>query len=161
MEFDSRARVHWRVGAPSRHHVSAISAGVAMLALLLAGCGQSTAASGAGGLKLSCDTLVAGTGIDVITAKLTCQVTGASASDTSFTLKYRVTKDDGQSMTFSSVCQGALHDGSGSCTQTYSAPVPFPLTPGSVSGTTSPGNQALGPLTPTVHTATPAPGQHL
>ena len=153
----------WREGAGMlpRRSLRAGSVGLVALALLLAACGQAAGANGGGKLTLSCGTLVAGQGIDVITAHITCHVSGAAASDTSFTLKYHVTSDDGRNITFSSVCAGTLHNGAGSCEQTYSAPVPFPLTPGSVSGYTSPGHQALGPLTPTVRTATPAPGQHL
>jgi hypothetical protein len=150
--------------APPRRRLSMVIAGVAALALLLVACGQNSAASGGaggGGLKLSCVTIVGGQGIDVVTAHLTCHVTGASSSDTSFTLKYTVKDDSGQSRTFTSVCKGPLQNGAGSCSQTYTAPVPFPLTPATVSGYTEPGHQALGPLTPTEQTATLAPGQHL
>ncbi|HEU0026737.1 MAG TPA: hypothetical protein VFQ25_06435 [Ktedonobacterales bacterium] len=149
------------MGAPSRRRLGAVVAGFAALALLLAACGQSTAASGAGSPKLSCVTVISGHGIDVITAQLTCHVTGAAASDTSFSLQYRVTDDSGQSRTFSTPCAGALRDGAGSCAQSYTAPVPVPLTPATVSGYTSPGHQALGPVTPIEQDATLAPGQHL
>lgn len=163
MEYHPRALLcrGERLGKPSRRRLSMAIAGLAALALLLAACGQSGAAGGAGSPKLACVTVVSGGGIDVITAHLTCHVTGAAASDTSFSLKYRVTDDNGHTRDFTATCAGALHGGSGSCAQTYSAPVPLPLTPATVSGYTTPGHQALGPITPTEKDATPAPGQHL
>lgn len=136
--------------------------GVAMLALLLSACGATPASSGSSGSpKLTCATLVSGHSIDLVTAQLTCHVTGASASDTAFSLKYRVTDDSGQGRVLSATCSGPLSNGVGSCTQSYSAPVPMTLTPATVSGETTPSHQALGPVTPAEHDATPAPGQHL
>ncbi len=136
-------------------------AGAAALALLLAACGATAPASSSAHPRLTCVTVIAGGSIDVVTAHLTCQVSGAAASDTSFSLQYRVTDDSGQSRTLADACVGALHNGAGSCSRAYSAPVPLSLTPATVSGYTSPGHQALGPVTPTVVTATLAPGQHL
>ncbi len=161
MGYHPRALLRLGVGAPSRR-LGMIVTGVAALALLLAACGQTSVASGGGGgdLKLTCATVVAGHGIDVETAQLTCHVTGAAASDTAFSLQYHVT-DNSNHFSYTAACAGALHSGAGSCTQSYTAPVPVPLTPASVSGYTTPGHQALGPVTPTVATATLAPGQHL
>ncbi len=165
MGNDPRSPLHAGDGLETRPRARRrwlILAALAALAPLIAACGSAMGATGASGHPtLSCTTIVASHGIDVIAAQLTCHVTGAAASDTSFKLQYRVTNPDGNAPRLTSTCDGALHNGSGSCTQTYTAPVPIPLTPGSVSGETSPGHQSLGPVTPVVHDATPVPGQHL
>ncbi len=133
------------------------------LASLLAACGSAqgqTSSGSSGHPTLACVSVIGGQGIDTIAARLTCKVTGATASDTSFQLQYRVT-DSGNHLSYSAVCAGELHNGAGSCTQTYVAPVPLSITPASVSGHAEPSNQTLGPVTPTEHDATPAPNQHL
>ena len=147
---------------PRPRRLAPVFASLAALALLLAGCGSVTTPTGSSSSPaLTCATVLSGHSVDVVTAQLTCHVTGADPSDTSFSLQYRVTDDSGSAPHFTATCSGALRNGSGSCTQSYSAPVPRPLTPASVSGETTPGRQPLGPVTPTERTATPAPGQHL
>lgn len=139
-------------------------AGLVSLAALLAACGGaggSPLGSSSASPTLSCVSVTYAHDVDVITAQLTCHVTGAAASDTSFTLHYTVTNDSGQTRPFTATCVGTLTNGAGSCAQSYSAPVPIPLTPAAVSGATEPGHAALGPVTPTQRDATPQPGQHL
>lgn len=149
------------MGNIHRQRIGAFAVFVA-LASLLAACGSAptqTSSSASGHPTLTCDSVIGGQGVDTIAARLTCKVTGASASDTSFQLQYQVT-DSGSHLSYSAVCSGALHNGAGSCVQMYVAPVPLSLTPASVSGHAEPSNQALGPVTPTEHDATPAPNQH-
>jgi hypothetical protein len=143
-------------------HWSLILAGFVLLAALLAGCGANQPSPlGSGKLTLTCSTVVWGHDVDVVTARLTCRVSGAPASEASFSLTYHVTAQDARSFPFSAACHGTLTNGAGSCVQSYSAPAPIPVTPASVSGETAPSHITLGPVTPTEHDATPAPGQHL
>jgi hypothetical protein len=109
---------------------------------------------------LTCETTSSAQGVDVITTTLTCDVRNAPASDTTFMLTYSVASTTtGQTRLFTPVCSGPLRDGSGSCVQRYSAPVPLTLGKGIVSGKTSPGQLPLGPVTPQQGPAqTPPPG---
>lgn len=137
-------------------------AGLASLVSPLVGCGLTPGGGGSltsGAPKLSCVARQYGHAVDVITTALTCQVTGAPASDTAFTLRYTVSEANGGTRTYPALCAGALHNGSGSCAQEYSAPAPFGSAVGSVSGETTPDQRPLGPLTPTERQATPSQTQ--
>jgi hypothetical protein len=133
------------------------------MAALLAGCGGAGAASdgSSGHLTLTCSSVIAPTGIDVVSARLLCQVSGAPASATSFSLTYHVTNPDARGFPFGATCAAPLHRGAGTCVQVYSAPVPAPVSPATVSGYVEPGHIAIGPVTPKETQATPKPGQPL
>lgn len=163
--------------------VVALALAVALLAGL-AGCGHLTGVGGAysgaeatatagtsatatakgvgqgdsgGQARVACVTALRPYGVDTITFALTCQVTGAAPSDTSFTLQYQVASSNGQPHIFTPACVGTLRDGAGSCRQTYFVIAPFLFNRGSVAGSTSPGHVALGPIIPTQITPTPGP----
>lgn len=86
---------------------------------------------------------------DQVTQRLTCAVRDAPASDTTFTLHYGVFDPGGAIHPFTQTCAGALHNGSGSCAQTYEYILPFNARNGPVAGTSSPSGKALGPVVPT------------
>ena len=97
---------------------------------------------------LTCTLSEHGSGIDVISATLSCSVSGAVASETSFALTYTATGPNGQAHPTSSHCSGALQHGSGTCSQTYNFVAPYGSKPGSVAGETLPDHHQLGPVTP-------------
>lgn len=139
---------------------------LAVLVLLvasLAGCGGAGGASdgSSGRTTLTCSTVVGAAGVDVISARLTCHVSGAPASDTAFDLTYHVTSPGITPATLTPVCRGTLVNGVGVCQQMYNVVAPNPIAPASVAGETTPSHTALGPVTPTEIDATLAPGQHL
>ena len=122
------------------------------LALLLAGCTGAGGAQGLGGTAdptVNCTTHQTVGQIDVIGETLACSVSGAAASETSFTLTYTAISTTGQRRTFDATCAGALHNGAGTCTQTYALIVPFALASSTVTGKLLPDNRAIGPVTPT------------
>jgi hypothetical protein len=86
---------------------------------------------------------------DQISQTLTCTVRNAPASDTSFALRYGVLDPSGNSHPFTQTCDGSLHDGSGSCTESYQYILPFDAQNGPVTGASSPSGQKLGPIIPT------------
>jgi hypothetical protein len=101
-----------------------------------------------GTTPLTCTLSEHPSGIDVISATLSCSVSGAVASETSFALTYTATGPNGQEHPTSSHCSGALQHGSGTCAQTYSFVVPYGSKPGTVAGETLPDHHQLGPVTP-------------
>lgn len=124
-----------------------------VLTLALAGsvaaCGTSANENVGGGPppKVECSQAMTGHGIDVVNTKLTCKVTGAASSDTTFTLHYAI-KHNGTPRPFDATCAGTLQNGAGTCTQTYALVVPFDSGSASVSGELLPSHHAVGPLTP-------------
>jgi hypothetical protein len=131
--------------------------GMALVPLLLAACASSapTASASGGHETLRCTLATSIQGVDVIKQVLTCKVTGAPASETGITLSYHAEDGAGQQRLLTPACVGALNQGSGSCTQTYSTPAPMGSGPGSVAGVTEPHHHALGPVTPTPVAGTP------
>lgn len=132
---------------------SALLQSVALLVTLafastLAGCGMLTAKSVGGGppSTLQCNQTSTGHGIDVVNMKVTCQASGAASGDTSFKLRYTIKDGNGNPRTFDATCDGALHNGAGTCTQTYALMVPFDSGSASVSGEFLPSHKLLGPL---------------
>ena len=101
-----------------------------------------------GTTPVTCTLSEHGSGIDVISATLSCSVSGAVASETSFTLTYTATGPNGQARPTSSQCSGALQHGSGACSQTYNFIAPYGGKPGTVAGETLPDHHQLGPVTP-------------
>lgn len=97
---------------------------------------------------LTCTLSEHGSGIDVISATLSCSVSGAAASEMSFALTYTATGPNGQAHPTSSHCSGALQHGSGTCSQTYNFVAPYGSKPGTVAGETLPDHHQLGPVTP-------------
>jgi hypothetical protein len=93
---------------------------------------------------LTCTLSEHGSGVDIISATLSCSVSGAVASETSFALTYTAI---GEHPT-SSQCSGALQHGSGTCSQTYNFVAPYGSKPGTVAGETLPDHHQLGPVTP-------------
>lgn len=79
---------------------------------------------------------------------LTCAVKHAPPSDTRFTLHYGVRDPAGSVHPLDPACGGALHNGSGSCSQKYEFIVPFAPVPAPVTGASLPSDTALGPATP-------------
>ena len=79
---------------------------------------------------------------------LTCTVKHAPLTDTRFTLHYGVRDPAGSIHPLDPACSGALHNGSGSCTQKYEFIVPFAPVPAPVTGASQPSDTALGPATP-------------
>jgi hypothetical protein len=97
---------------------------------------------------LTCTLSEHGSGVDIISATLSCSVSGAVASETSFALTYTAPGPNGQAHPTSSQCSGALQHGSGTCSQTYSFVAPSGGRPGTVAGETLPDHHQLGPVTP-------------
>jgi hypothetical protein len=97
---------------------------------------------------LACTLSEHASGIDVISATLSCSVNGAVASETSFALTYTATGPNGQERPTSSQCSGALQHGSGTCSQTYNFVAPYGSKPGTIVGETLPDHHQLGPVTP-------------
>jgi hypothetical protein len=97
---------------------------------------------------LTCTLSEHGSGVDLISATLSCSVSGAVASETSFALTYTATGPNGQEHPTSSHCSGALQQGSGTCSQTYNFVAPYGGKPGTVAGETLPDHHQLGPVTP-------------
>lgn len=121
---------------------------VLALSSTLAACGLTTGATLGGGppASLTCTQAMVGHGIDVVNAKLTCQVSGAASDDTSFQVHYSVKSGTGTPRSFDATCDGTLQNGAGSCTQTYALVVPFDAGSASVEGQLLPSHKALGPL---------------
>ena len=63
-------------------------------------------------------------------------------------LHYSIQNNAGKSIVLPPVCQGTLSGGAGSCTATFSSPLPQLLTRGVVSGSTEPNQYPLGPISP-------------
>jgi hypothetical protein len=120
------------------------------LAGMVAACGTSTNVNLGGGPPptVHCSEATVGHGVDVVNTKLTCTVSGAASSDTSFTLHYAI-KHNGSSRPFDATCDGKLQNGTGTCTQTYALVVPFDDGSATVSGELLPSHESVGPLTPT------------
>ena len=79
---------------------------------------------------------------------LTCNVTGAPNSETSFTLKYQL-QDNGTMLTYGPTCSGPLQNGKGACFQTYIEVVGvFDHAMPIVFGELLPGRESLGPVMP-------------
>lgn len=118
------------------------------LAVLTAGCGLTTVQTIGGGppIALQCGQATAGHGVDVVTLKLTCKVSDAPSGDTSFQLHYSLKSGNGSLRHFDAVCEGALVNGTGTCTQTYALVVPFDSGSATVSGQLLPSHKALGPM---------------
>lgn len=129
-----------------------LAAGTLALSLLLAvlaGCGATVGAGGASEpVALTCVNRAAAHPIDIQSVVLTCAVAHAPSDATSFTLQYTVMDSLGQPRTMGATCASTLSNGAGSCTQTYSLPIPLDPTKAKVSGTLHPGGQTLGPVTP-------------
>ena len=126
----------------------AVQSVIALLILVaLAGCGART--SNAGTPSLRCSVQSEPSGVDVLATKLTCNVADAASNETSFTLRYTLIADDGTRRPFNATCDGTLHDGAGSCTQTYAVIAPLSPSSASVDGELLPSHRALGPVTPT------------
>lgn len=121
------------------------------LALLLAGCGA-TAGPGSGGTSgatvLACSISTAAHPIDVMSVMLNCAVTHAPSDAASFRLQYTVQDSLGHPRTLGAPCDGALTNGSGTCTQSFSLPIPLDPATATVSGTLQPGGQGIGPVIP-------------
>ena len=79
---------------------------------------------------------------------LTCAVKHAPLTDTRFTLHYGVRDPAGSVHPLEPACSGALHNGSGTCSQTYEFIVPFAAVPAPVTGASLPSDTALGPAAP-------------
>jgi hypothetical protein len=85
-----------------------------------------------------------------VTHDLTCNVTGAPSSETSFTLQYQL-KDSGKTLTYGATCSGPLQNGQGACFRTYTEVVGvFDHAMPTVSGNLLPSGQKLKPVTPTM-----------
>jgi len=134
-------------------HPASLVIALALATLLLAGCsgdpGGMQTQGGPSAPTLHCATRQTTGQIDVIEVTLTCAVSGAAASETSFTLSYTAINSSGHRRTFDATCDGALHNGEGSCMHTYALVVPFELASSTVTGKLLPDNRALGPVTPT------------
>jgi hypothetical protein len=104
-------------------------------------------------MTLACTTETSAQGIDVISTLLTCTVTNAPASATSFVLTYRVTGSLDHPHEYTATCASVLRGGSGVCSQRYNAPVPLATGKATVSGKTEPDQRPLGPISP--HEVTP------
>ena len=79
---------------------------------------------------------------------LTCTVKHAPLTDTRFTLHYGVRDPAGSVHPLEPACSGALHNGSGSCSEKYEFIVPFAAVPAPVTGASLPSDTALGPAAP-------------
>lgn len=92
-------------------------------------------------------------GPPTVTHDLTCDVTGAPSSETSFTLQYHL-EDSGKTLTYGPTCNGTLQNGKGACFQKYTEVVDvFNRAMPTVSGTLLPIEQKLGPVKPNVPVA--------
>ena len=87
---------------------------------------------------------------DSVRITLNCSVTHAAAADTSFTLHYGILDPVGHYQAFPQTCDGHLHNGAGSCSQTYTGIFPYAPTPGPVTGEFLPSHRKLGPVTPSI-----------
>lgn len=137
-----------------------LAAGILLLSLLLlAGCRVSADSSGGGGSTsgtsgtgtpptLTCASQTAVHPVDTLRVKLTCAVAHAPSNATSFTVHYTVVDKLGHQRTLGAPCTGRLSGGSGSCTETFSLPIPLDPSKATVSGTLQPGGQPLGPVVP-------------
>jgi hypothetical protein len=146
------------------HILPLVYAALSSALLLLAACGAAGAGGGGssipGGpqrMTLACTTETSPQGVDVISTLLTCTVTYAPASATSFVLNYHVTGSLDHPHEYTATCAGALHGGSGVCSQRYYAPVPLATGKAVVSGKTEPDQQQLGPVSPREVTPSGAP----
>jgi hypothetical protein len=93
------------------------------------------------------------TGPKKVAHDLTCDVTGAPSSETSFTLQYQL-QDSGKTITYGPTCSGPLHNGNGSCFQTYTEVVGvFDHATPSVFGKVLPSMQILKSVTPAMPVA--------
>lgn len=89
--------------------------------------------------------------VDSIQVILSCTVTHAPSSATSFTLRYRLTDKVGAQHLLQPDCIGALKNGQGACHQTYALTLPLAsaLAHGVVTGALEPDQSPLGPVAPT------------
>jgi hypothetical protein len=122
---------------------------LAMLApaLALSACAMSSTGTGPNP-TLACTQNEAPQGVDVIAVTLSCKVSGAPSTDTSFQLHFTVSNDQGAKRQFDQLCQGTLQNGSGSCTATYSVIAPFSISTSSAQGLLLPSQRQIGPVTP-------------
>ena len=126
-----------------------------ILAAALAGCGAGTSSQASSGqVTLRCTQREQGMLVDASPLTLSCNVSNAPASATSFQLHYTLNPQGQQAHSYDSVCAGTLHNGAGSCTQIYTVIAPLSPTDAHVSGALMPGNTPLGPVTPTLVSAT-------
>lgn len=86
---------------------------------------------------------------DSVEIVLTCAVSHAPTSETSFTLHFGVLDPGGQFHALTPICAGTLRNTAGSCTQTYEFIFPFPINPGPVTGQFAPSGLRFGPVIPT------------
>jgi hypothetical protein len=108
-----------------------------------------TATVSAASLHLACTThTTIGAQDDETQQTLVCTVSHAPTADTRFTLHYSIRDPLGTLRPFTQPCEGALQNGSGWCSSTYTFSVPFAPVPGPVTGETLPSHYALGPVTP-------------
>lgn len=80
---------------------------------------------------------------------LTCAVSHAPASETSYTLHFGITDPSGMFHALTPTCAGALQNGAGSCSQIYEFIFPFAANPGPVTGQFAPSGLRFGPVIPT------------
>lgn len=123
---------------------------LSLLLTILAACGASSNVPGAtaGPPTLTCTDRTAVHPVDTMSVMLTCAVVNAPNADTSYTLQYTVIDSLGHPRPMGATCAGSLTGGAGTCTQTYSLPIPLDPSKATVSGTLQPGGQKLGPVTP-------------
>ncbi len=130
---------------------------VSVLPLVLSACGFSLGGSTQATLTCQEQSEVAPPSRDpepqTVTHDLTCNVTGAPNSETSFTLQYQL-KDSSKTLTYGPRCSGPLQDGQGSCFQTYTEVVGvFQRAMPTVFGKLLPSGQMLESVTPTMPAA--------
>jgi hypothetical protein len=120
------------------------------LLVALAGCsGNSAAGKSVPAASLTCTVHTsAGSDDDEVKQTLSCMVTHAKATDTSFSLHYGLVDPLGHVRPFDKTCDGSLHNGSGSCTQAYEFIVPFRPAPAPVTGELLPSHVLIHPATP-------------
>jgi FlaG/FlaF family flagellin (archaellin) len=84
---------------------------------------------------------------DTVSVTLSCTVTGAAASETSFTVSHTSAGPKGQGQAVNATCSGPLRGGVGTCSVTFIESATG-AAPGSVAGELFPSHRPLGPVTP-------------
>lgn len=105
--------------------------------------------------QLTCALETAVRPVDTVTETLHCTVAHVPSSETTFALQYTVMNRIGHPQTIAQNCRGALADGNGSCSVTFSVMAPLGSAKGTVSGATEPNRYPLGPVVPTQAKDTP------
>lgn len=123
---------------------------LSLLLAMLAACGSPSGSLGGttGQPTLTCTDRTAAHPIDTMSVVLTCAVVNAPSAATSYTLQYTIVDALGHPRSMGATCAGSLSGGAGTCTQTYSLPIPLDPSKATVSGTLQPGGQKLGPVKP-------------